>query len=225
PVTCSTLLVSGSARTESTTLSLHDALPICRIVAALPARGQTLLFSATMPREIAGLADQLLDAPARVAVARPATTAETIRQRVFFVAREDKPALLLHLLGDPALARVLGFTRTKHGADRLCRKLERRGVPAAAIHGNKSQGARQRALAHFKGGEVRVLVASDIAARGLDIDDVTHVINHDVPNERETYVHRIGRTGRAGAAGEALSLCSHEERDFLRAIERAVGRS
>jgi ATP-dependent RNA helicase RhlE len=138
------------------------------------------------------------------------------------VAREDKPGLLVDLLGDDALARVLVFTRTKHGADRLCQKLERNRIDAVAIHGNKSQNARQRALAAFRSGDARVLVASDIAARGLDIDDVTHVVNFDIPNEPETYVHRIGRTGRAGARGEALSLCSREERGFLRAIEKTV---
>jgi ATP-dependent RNA helicase RhlE len=138
------------------------------------------------------------------------------------VTKEDKPALLAHLLADPAMARVLVFTRTKHGADRVCQKLQRQGIAAAAIHGNKSQNARQRALADFKAGAVRVLAASDIAARGLDIDDVTHVINFDVPNEPETYVHRIGRTGRAGALGDALSLCAPDERGFLRAIERMV---
>jgi ATP-dependent RNA helicase RhlE len=195
-----------------------------RIIAALPARRQTLLFSATMPPEIAGLASQLLVDPARVAVAPPASAAETVSQAVLMVSKEDKPALLAHLLSDPAMARVLVFTRTKHGADRVCQKLQRQGIAAAAIHGNKSQNARQRALAEFKAGAVRVLAASDIAARGLDIDDVTHVINFDVPNEPETYVHRIGRTGRAGALGDALSLCAPEERGFLRAIERIVKR-
>jgi ATP-dependent RNA helicase RhlE len=195
-----------------------------RIIATLPARRQTLLFSATMPPEIAGLAGQLLVDPARVAVAPPASAAETVRQAVLMVTKEDKPALLAHLLADPAMARVLVFTRTKHGADRVCQKLQRQGIAAAAIHGNKSQNARQRALAEFKAGAVRVLAASDIAARGLDIDDVTHVINFDVPNEPETYVHRIGRTGRAGALGDALSLCAPDERGFLRAIERMVKR-
>ena len=195
-----------------------------RIIAGLPARRQTLLFSATMPPEIAGLAGQLLVEPARVSVTPPASAAETVRQTVLMVAKDDKPALLAHLLSDPAMARVLVFTRTKHGADRVCQKLQRQGIAAAAIHGNKSQNARQRALADFKAGAVRVLAASDIAARGLDIDDVTHVINFDVPNEPENYVHRIGRTGRAGALGDALSLCAPEERGFLRAIERIVRR-
>jgi ATP-dependent RNA helicase RhlE len=196
-----------------------------RVIAALPARRQTLLFSATMPAEIAGLASQLLANPARVSVAPPAAAPDTVRQRALQVDKADKPALLAHLLADPAMDRVLVFTRTKHGADRVCQKLQRQGIGAAAIHGNKSQNARQRALAEFRSGAVRVLVASDIAARGLDIDDVSHVVNFDVPNEPETYVHRIGRTGRAGALGDALSLCSEEERGFMRAIERTIGRS
>jgi ATP-dependent RNA helicase RhlE len=195
-----------------------------RIITACPARRQTLFFSATMPPEIAGLAAQLLVDPARVSVAPPAMAAETVSQKVLMVAKEDKPALLAHLLENPALGRILVFTRTKHGADRVCQKLQRQDVGAAAIHGNKSQNARQRALAEFKRGAVRVLVASDIAARGLDIDDVTHVINFDIPNEPETYVHRIGRTGRAGALGDALSLCSHEERGYLRDIEKLMRR-
>ena len=190
-----------------------------RIIAALPSRKQTLLFSATMPEEIARLSAQLLRDPVRVSVAPPATTAEKVNQKVFMVAKDDKPSLLLHLLRDPAFARVLVFTRTKHGADRLCRRLVQGGIGAAAIHGNKTQNARQRALEDFRRGAARVLVASDIAARGLDIDDITHVVNYDVPNEPETYVHRIGRTGRAGAAGDALSFCAFEERGFLRAIE------
>ncbi len=193
-----------------------------RILAAVPARKQTMLFSATMPREIAGLAAGLMTDPARVAVAPPATTAATVSQQVFMVDRDRKPDLLLQLLDDAALSRVLVFTRTKRGADRLCQKLERGDVSAVAIHGNKSQNARQRALSDFRRGAARVLVASDIAARGLDIDDVSHVVNYDIPNEPETYVHRIGRTGRAGAAGQALSFCSHDERGFLRAIEKIV---
>jgi ATP-dependent RNA helicase RhlE len=191
-----------------------------RVIAALPNRRQTLFFSATMPPEIAGLADSLLRDPVKVSVVPPATTAETIGQRVFLVSKDDKTALLIHLLGDPAMARTLVFSRTKHGADRICQKLDRAGIPAAAIHGNKSQNARQRALEGFRKGKVRVLVASDIAARGLDIDEVTHVVNYDVPNEPETYVHRIGRTGRAGAVGEAISFCAMEERGFLRSIEK-----
>jgi ATP-dependent RNA helicase RhlE len=196
-----------------------------RIVYALRARRQTLLFSASMPDEIAGLARRLLADPVRISVAPPAAAADTVRQVVYRVAREDKPSLLIDLLADDTLAKVLVFTRTKHGADRLCRRLAQQRIAAVAIHGNKSQNARQQALADFRGGKARVLVASDIAARGLDIDDISHVVNFDIPNEPETYVHRIGRTGRAGAAGEAVSLCSHEERGFLRAIERTVGSS
>jgi len=193
-----------------------------RILAATPPRKQTMLFSATMPAEIAVLAAKLMTDPVRVAVTPPATTVEKVVQKVFMVDRASKPDLLLQLLDDEALSRVLVFTRTKRGADRLCQKLTRGDVNAVAIHGNKSQNARQRALADFRRGDARVLVASDIAARGLDIDEISHVVNFDIPNEPETYVHRIGRTGRAGAAGEALSFCSHEERGFLRAIEKIV---
>jgi ATP-dependent RNA helicase RhlE len=227
------LLEQGHVRLDATTVLVLDEadrmldmgfLPdVRRIVKATPARRQTLLFSATMPHEIAQLARQLLRDPVSVAVAPPATAAETVHQRVYLVAGQDKAALLIHLLGDAAWTRVLVFTRTKHGADKLCHKLERAGVEAAAIHGNKSQNARQRALEGFRRGAVRVLVASDIAARGLDIDDVSHVVNHDVPHEPETYVHRIGRTGRAGARGEAVSLCSREEREDWRAVEAVLG--
>ena len=195
-----------------------------RIIRSVPVKRQTLLFSATMPREIAELAQRFMIDPVRVAVTPPASAAETVSQRVYMVGREDKPQLLAHLLADPAMARVLVFTRTKHGADRLCKRLERDRIAAVAIHGNKSQNQRTRALDDFRRGQVRVLVASDIAARGLDIDDVTHVVNFDIPNEPETYVHRIGRTGRAGATGEALSLCGPEEREFLRDIEKILRR-
>jgi ATP-dependent RNA helicase RhlE len=196
-----------------------------RIVAAVPSVRQTLLFSATMPDEIAGLAQRLLTNPVSVAVTPPATTVEAVQQTSYSVTKDDKPALMVHLLQDEALSRVLVFTRTKHGADRLCQKLERQGIRAAAIHGNKSQNARQRALDEFKRGAVRVLCASDIAARGLDIDDVSHVVNYEIPNEPETYVHRIGRTGRATKSGEALSFVSPEERGFMRAIEKTISRS
>ncbi|WP_428267400.1 DEAD/DEAH box helicase [Haliangium sp.] len=195
---------------------------IRRIIAELPAREQTLLFSATMPDEIRALAAGILDEPVEVAVTPQATTAETVEQWVYLVERADKQALLTHLLRDDALAKALIFTRTKHGADRVAKKLNRSSIEAMAIHGNKSQNARLRALDSFKRGRTRVLVASDIAARGLDIDEVTHVINFDLPNEPETYVHRIGRTGRAGASGIALSFCANEERTYLRDIERTV---
>jgi ATP-dependent RNA helicase RhlE len=193
-----------------------------KIVAAVPMRRQTLLFSATMPPAIQSLADGLLRDPVAVRVAPQGTAAETVDQRVYPVAKGDKPALLEHLLADPAVERALVFTRTKHGANRVAERLVKAGVGAAAIHGNKSQGARLRALAQFKSGAVRVLVASDLAARGLDIDEISHVINFEIPNEPETYIHRIGRTGRAGAAGRAISFCSVEERGFLNEIERLM---
>ncbi len=195
---------------------------IRKVVAQVPARRQTLLFSATMPREIRELASGLMRDPIEVQVAAVSSTAETVAQSVFMVARPDKPALLRHLMEDHAVRRVLVFTRTKHGADKVARHLEGAGVGAAAIHGNKSQNARTRALEGFRAGSVRVLVASDIASRGLDVDGITHVVNYDLPNEPETYVHRIGRTGRAGAQGIAWSLCDGEERAFLRDIERLI---
>ncbi len=195
-----------------------------RIIAALPAKRQNLLFSATMPPEIRALADGLLHDPVSVAVAPPATTADNIEQRLYFVAKADKPKLLIEMLRSAALARTLVFSRTKHGANRVVQSLDRAGVPAAAIHGNKSQSARTRALAAFKGGTLRVLVATDLAARGIDVDGVTHVINYDLPNVAETYVHRIGRTARAGAAGVAWSMCDAEEQAYLVDIERMLGR-
>jgi ATP-dependent RNA helicase RhlE len=197
--------------------------PIRRILAALPRVRQTLLLSATMPPEIAKLAASILRDPARIAVDPVSSTVDKISQRVLFVERVSKVALLRELLRDPAAERVLVFTRTKHGANKVAQQLDRTGVATAAIHGNKSQGARQRALSDFKDARVRVLVATDIAARGIDIDGITHVINLDIPNEPESYVHRIGRTARAGAAGVALSFCDGEERDYLRAIERLTG--
>jgi ATP-dependent RNA helicase RhlE len=198
--------------------------PIRRVLAALPRVRQTLLLSATMPTEIAALASAILVDPARIAVDPASTLVEGVSQRVLFVERSAKPALLREVLRDPAASRVLVFTRTKHGANRVAQHLERAGIATAAIHGNKTQGARQRALADFKDARVRVLVATDIAARGIDVDGITHVINLDVPNEPESYVHRIGRTARAGAAGVALSFCDGEERSYLRAIERLTGR-
>jgi ATP-dependent RNA helicase RhlE len=195
-----------------------------RIIAALPRERQTLLFSATMPGDIAELAESVLRAPVKVEVTPVSSTVERIDQRVLFVEGGEKRALLAAVLRDPEIARALVFARTKHGADRIARDLERGKVRAAAIHGNKSQGARQRALESFRGGEVRVLVATDIAARGIDIDGITHVINFDLPNVPESYVHRIGRTARAGSSGVALSFCSAEERDLLRDIERLTRR-
>ncbi|HSK00399.1 MAG TPA: DEAD/DEAH box helicase [Kofleriaceae bacterium] len=196
---------------------IHD---VRRVIALLPRQRQTLFFSATMPREAQELADQLLRDPATVAVVPPATTAEKVDQEVYFVEKNDKRALLVDVLREAALRRVLVFSRTKHGANRIAEHLVKNQIGAEAIHGNKSQNARERALAGFKTGRTRVLVATDIAARGIDIDDVTHVINFDIPEVPETYVHRIGRTARAGATGMALSFCDAEERADLRAIEK-----
>ncbi|HEX8436160.1 DEAD/DEAH box helicase [Archangium sp.] len=200
---------------------IHD---VKRIIAALPKQRQTLFFSATMPPEIQGLANSILTHPVRVEVAPVATTAETIDQRLYFVEKEQKRGLLVHLLQNEGIQRALVFTRTKHGANRVAKQLETAGIGAAPIHGNKSQNARERALADFKSGACRVLVATDIAARGIDIDGISHVINFDLPNIPETYVHRIGRTGRAGAAGIALSFCDTEERAYLKDIERTIRR-
>jgi len=196
-----------------------------RIIAMLPGKRQTLLFSATMPKTVQGLADSLLVDPVRVEVAPTATTVEKVRQHVLFVAKDKKRALLADLLKDPGIARVLVFTRTKHGADRVVRHLHQCGVKSDAIHGNKTQNARERALKSFRSGRIRALVATDIAARGIDVEGVTHVINFDLPNEPESYVHRIGRTARAGAGGVALSFCDHEERAYLRDIERTIRQS
>jgi ATP-dependent RNA helicase RhlE len=193
-----------------------------RIVAMLPRRRQTLFFSATMPSDIQALASSMLVNPVRVDVAPPSRTVDSIEQRVYHVAGDDKRALLLHVLEDQAVSKALVFTRTKSGANRLAKHLAAAGVAADAIHGNKSQAARERALAAFKRGAVRILVATDIAARGIDIDAVTHVINYEIPNVPESYVHRIGRTGRAGAAGVALSFCDSNERSYVRNIERAI---
>jgi ATP-dependent RNA helicase RhlE len=195
-----------------------------KIVALLPKQRQTLLFSATMPSAIARLAAGILRDPVRVEVTPPSTTVELIEQRVAFVERAGKREMLCAMLRDRALARVLVFTRTKHTANRVAEQLTRAGFSAEAIHGNKSQGARQRALEGFRAGHVRVLVATDIAARGIDVDGITHVVNYELPNVPDTYVHRIGRTARAGAAGAAISLCDGEERAYLRDIERTIGR-
>ncbi len=196
-----------------------------RVIAALPPKRQNLLFSATMPPEIRALADAMLHDPVSVSVApEGGTTAENIEQRLYFVEKGDKPRLLLDLLRAEGVTRTLVFSRTKHGANRVAQTLERAGLRAAAIHGNKSQNARTRALDAFKKGELRVLVATDLAARGIDIDAVSHVINFDLPNVPETYVHRIGRTARAGASGIALSMCDTEERAYLVDIERLIGR-
>jgi ATP-dependent RNA helicase RhlE len=191
-----------------------------KIVAALPGRRQSLLFSATMPGEIEQLSRTLLDDPAKVEIAAKSIAVERIEQRVYHVAMQAKRKLLAALLDDPALSRVIVFTRTKHGANKVATQLGKAGVETEALHGNKSQTARQRALARFRDGDARVLVATDIAARGIDVDEVSHVINYDLPNVPESYVHRIGRTARAGAEGIALSFCDTSEREHLRAIEK-----
>ena len=195
-----------------------------KIVAALPRQRQTLFFSATMPEAVGGLAGDILRDPVRIAVTPSATPVERIEQCVFFVAAEQKRALLAEILRDPALDRTIVFTRTKHRANRVAQQLDRIGIIAEAIHGNKSQGARQRTLDGFRGGRVRVLVATDIAARGIDVDGVTHIINYELPNVPEDYVHRIGRTARAGASGTAISLCDPSEQAFLRDIESLTKR-
>ncbi len=203
-------------------LDLGFIVPIRRIVRDIPSRRQTMFFSATMPSEIGDLAKNLLRDPVHVAVAPVATTVERVEQHVIFADGARKRRVLADLLGGPASGRTLVFTRTKHGADRVVKQLGESGLPAAAIHGNKSQGQRERALADFRSGRTRVLVATDIAARGIDVDDVGHVINYDLPNVPESYVHRIGRTARAGAAGTAISLCDNSERPFLRGIEKLI---
>jgi ATP-dependent RNA helicase RhlE len=195
---------------------------IRKIVARLPKQRQTLFFSATMPVEIRRLADAMLRNPVTVHVAPVATAAEGIDQSVYFVERHNKPALLAHLVDQLPMPRAIVFSRTKHGADRVVRQLHLRGIRAEAIHGNKSQNARQRALANFKAGKTPVLVATDIASRGLQIDDISHVVNYDLTHEPETYIHRIGRTARAGASGSAISFCDREEVPNLRAIEKLL---
>ncbi|MDX2139487.1 MAG: DEAD/DEAH box helicase [Chloroflexota bacterium] len=198
---------------------IHD---VRRVINALPRQRQTLLFSATMPDEIQKLAKDILIDPVRVEVTPVATTVEKIAQSVYFIDQKRKPALLEYLLRDPAIKRVLVFTRTKHGANKVVRGLEGAGIQAEAIHGNKSQTARERALVNFKRGATRVLVATDIAARGIDVEDITHIIQFDLSHEPETYVHRIGRTARAGASGAALAFCAPEEQPLLKQIERLI---
>ncbi len=201
---------------------IHD---VKKIIAKLPPKRQTLFFSATMPPEIQKLANVLLTNPAKVEVTPPATTVDKIVQSLYHVGKMEKPELLLHLLQDKAIVTALVFTRTKHGADKVVKILQRFNIRAAAIHGNKSQNARQGALSDFKNGTLRVLVATDIAARGIDIDELTHVINFDMPNIPETYVHRIGRTGRAGNTGIAISFSSVDEREELRDIQKLIGKT
>ena len=193
---------------------------IKKIIAALPTKRHSMLFSATMPGEIEELGRFILHQPARVDLSPPKRTAENIEQRVHFVAAAEKRPLLVNLLKDAAMSRVIVFTRTKHVANRIAEFLGKNRIEADAIHGNKSQNARQRALTRFKSGDIRVLVATDIAARGIDVDEISHVVNYDLPNEPESYVHRIGRTARAGSAGVAISFCDATENEYLRDIER-----
>ena len=201
---------------------IHD---VKKIVAKLPAKRQSLFFSATMPPEISQLADMLLKHPVKIEVTPVSSTAEMIQQAVYFVDKKEKQDLLIDILRDASIESLLVFTQMKHAADKLSRRLNASGISAAAIHGNKSQNARQTALENFKNKKVRVLVATDIAARGIDIDQLSHVLNFELPNVPETYVHRIGRTGRAGASGIALSFCSNEERSYLRDIEKLIKKS
>jgi len=198
---------------------IHD---MRRIVGMLPTQRQTLFFSATLPAAVRQLADSMLRDPLEVKTAPQATSADTIDQAVLFLPKKEKRATLVKLLREGRMQRVIVFTRTKHGADKLHRDLDKAGIPAAAIHGNKSQGQRERALAAFKSPRPPVLIATDIAARGIDVDGVSHVVNFELPHEPETYVHRIGRTGRAGQTGSALSFCDHDERPRLKAIERLI---
>jgi superfamily II DNA/RNA helicase len=198
---------------------IHD---IRRIVAKLPKERQTLMFSATMPEDIAKLTAEMLRNPAKVAVAPVSSTVDRVDQRIVHVNRQDKSAVLADLLRDEPIDRALVFTRTKHGADKLVRGLCKAGIGAEAIHGNKSQSQRERVLAAFRRGQVRILVATDIAARGIDVEGISHVVNYDLPNEPESYVHRIGRTARAGASGTAISLCDADEMPYLRSIEKLI---
>jgi|TARA_R110002126_G_scaffold13118_7_gene57243 ATP-dependent RNA helicase RhlE len=198
---------------------IHD---IKKIIAKIPKQRQTLLFSATMPGSISKLANSLLNNPKTVEVTPEVVTVEKIKQSLYRVAKQDKRALLVTLLDNEAISKGIIFSRTKHGANRIVKELDSAGITSAAIHGNKSQSARQKALAAFKDGEIRVLVATDIAARGIDVDNITHVINYDLPAEAESYVHRIGRTARAGTQGTALSFCDETEGKVLKAIERLI---
>jgi ATP-dependent RNA helicase RhlE len=226
-------MTTGAIRLDTcTTVVLDEAdhmfdlgfiAPIKRILRALPKERQTLLFSATMPGPIDALAREHLRDPVRVAVTPPAKTADKVEQRVYMVDAEAKRALLAELLRSSGFDRVLVFTRTKRGADRVARHLDQAGLGATAIHGNKSQGQRERALGDFKTGRAPILVATDIAARGIDVDAVSHVINFELPNVPETYVHRIGRTARAGLGGVAISFCDQTERAYLRDIEKTTG--
>ena len=199
---------------------IHD---VKKIIKLIPSKRQTLFFSATMPKEIKTLASTILTNPKQVIVTPVSSTAETISQELYYVSTSEKKNLLLHVLDQQNVPSVLVFSRTKHGADRIVKILAKANITAAAIHGNKSQNQRQNALNGFKTNQLKVLVATDIAARGIDIDELALVINYDVPNVAETYVHRIGRTGRAGASGKAISFCDQEERAYIKDIQKLIG--
>ena len=201
---------------------IHD---VKKVIAKLPAKRQTLFFSATMPPEIGQLANSILNNPVKVEITPVSSTAEKIEQSVYYVDKGNKKLLLAHLLQDAGIKTALVFTRTKHGADKVVKDLLKLGEKAAAIHGNKSQNARQKALTDFKTGALRILVATDIAARGIDVDQLSHVFNYELPNIAETYVHRIGRTGRAGASGIAISFCDGEEKAYLKDIQKLIAQS
>ena len=200
---------------------IHD---VKKIIARIPAKRQSLFFSATMPPSIQELAGTILVNPEKVVVTPVSSTVNTIRQVVYFVDKENKKQLLIDLMDDDSIDRALVFTRTKHGADNVAKKLSHAGIQSQAIHGNKSQNARQQALSNFKSRKTRVLVATDIAARGIDIDELSHVINFELPNIPESYVHRIGRTGRAGAEGQAIAFCDAAEKEYLKDIQRLIGK-
>ena len=199
---------------------VHD---VKKVLTKVPAKRQTLFFSATMPQEIRKFAQSILNNPKEINVTPVSSTAQSVKQSVYFVEKTEKLDLLIHILEDSSINRSLVFARTKHGADKLVKQLVKTGIYAAAIHGNKSQNARQKALDDFKNSRIRVLIATDIAARGIDIDELPHVINYELPNVPETYVHRIGRTGRAGAQGVAISFCDSEEKKELKNIQKLIG--
>jgi ATP-dependent RNA helicase RhlE len=206
-------------------LDMGFVVDVKKIIGKLPQKRQTLFFSATMPNEIQALANSILNNPEKVTVTPVSSTADTIQQGLYFVDKSDKKNLLIHILKDKTIATALVFTRTKHGADKVVKDLVKVGITAEAIHGNKSQNARQRALTNFKNRTTRILVATDIAARGIDVDELTHVINYELPNVPETYVHRIGRTGRAGLSGIALSFCDGDEGEFLYDIHKLIAKT
>ena len=229
------LLAQGHLRLDQTEMLVLDEadrmldmgfiVPVRKIVAAMPKKRQTMFFSATMPAEVEKLARDILNDPAKVEVTPQATTVDRIEQKLFYVEQQNKKHLMLEMLKDENMSRVMIFTRTKHGANRVAEELEEGGIRAGVIHGNKSQNARQAALNAFKSGKARILVATDIASRGIDVDNVTHVINYELPDDAESYVHRIGRTARAGNSGIALSFCAIGERALLRDVERITRQS